>query len=205
MERGRGAAASLETWSSVAASLDLQLVAFLEGVPGAERPRDYQHLKRQQLVIETARPGGWIAHPELLLDPDAPRSRSIDVALIRPVRQEAAVVEVWDFFDDVGAAKRSLDGKVATLERLLTTATDIREAEIFRVRGLWVVRGTGRNRAIVAEFANLFALAFPGSSVDWLRCLANPDISMPEANGLVWTDVAGTTLRAARHRQRRRP
>jgi hypothetical protein len=75
-------------------------------VPGAERPRDYEHLKRQQLVIETARSGGWIAQPELLLDPDAARSRSVDVAMLRPSRREAAVVEVWDFFGDVGAAKR---------------------------------------------------------------------------------------------------
>jgi len=198
MERGQGASASLETWAAVAAALDLQLVAFLEGVPGAERPRDYEYLKRQQLVIDTASQGGWVARPELLLDADAARGRSIDVALLRPVGHEAVVVEIWDFFDDVGAAKRSLDGKIATLDRHLTTTRDIREAKAFRVGGLWVVRGTKRNRALVDEFRGFFAAAFSGSSSAWLRAMSDPTASMPAGNGLVWTDAAGSRLLAAR-------
>jgi hypothetical protein len=175
-----------------------QLVAFLEGVPGAERPRDYEHLRRQQLVIETASRGGWIARPELLLDPDAPRSRSVDFALLRRARLEAVVVEVWDFFDDVGAAKRSFDGKVATVERRLTTSRDIRRAEEYRVSGLWVVRGTTRNRALVREFRGFFRAAFPARASEWLRSLTDPGATMPEASGLLWTDTAGTTLIASR-------
>lgn len=198
MERGRGGSASLETWASVAAALDLQLVAFLEGVPGAERPRDYQHLKRQELVIGTARRGGWISHPELQLDPDSPRSRSVDVALLRPVRQEAAVVEIWDFFDDIGAAKRSLDGKVASVERMLITGRGLGQGEPYRVRGLWVVRGTIRNRRLVSEFATLFAAAFPARPEEWLRCLGDPGTAMPRSDGMIWSDTAATRLLAGR-------
>jgi transcriptional regulator with XRE-family HTH domain len=201
LERGRGTGASLRTWALAASAVDEQLAAFLEGVPGADRPRDYQHLRRQQLVIDAARPGGWLARPELLIDPDAARSRSVDVALLRPQRREAAVVEVWDFFDDVGAAKRSLDGKIATVERTLTTARDITAGEPYRVRGLWVVRGTQRNRRLAAEFSALFDAAFPGSATDWLRCLADPESAMPHGDGLLWTDADGTRLLARRSRR----
>ena len=41
-----------------------QLAAFLELTPGATPPRDVEHLRRQQLVIDTATAGGWRAVPE---------------------------------------------------------------------------------------------------------------------------------------------
>ena len=111
------------------------------------------------------------------------------------------MVEVWDFFDDVGAAKRSLDGKVATVGRMLNTAWDITTGEAYVVRGLWIVRGTQRNRRLVAEFGGLFDAAFRGRSTDWLRCLADSAVPMPAGDGLIWTDTAGDRLLAARHRR----
>jgi hypothetical protein len=146
LERGHGSGTSLLIWSRAAEGAGSQLAAFLEHGSGADLPRDHQHLRRQQLVVQASRSGGWIARPELRLDAYARFSRSVDVALLRPSLGEAAVVEIWDFFDDVGTAMRSLDGKIATLERLHSTARDIRAAEVVRVRGLWVVRGTKRNR-----------------------------------------------------------
>jgi transcriptional regulator with XRE-family HTH domain len=201
LERGKGHGASILTWSLVASGVDEQLAAFLESVPGADRPRDYQHLRRQQLLIERARPGGWIAHPELLLDPDSHRSRSVDVALVRAARHEAVVAEVWDFFDDVGSSKRSLDGKRATLERQITTTRRVADAAEWCVRGLWVVRGTARNRRLVQEFAALFDAAFPAPPAAWLRCLDDPAASMPSGDGLLWTDIPGTRLLARRSSQ----
>jgi transcriptional regulator with XRE-family HTH domain len=115
MERGHGGTASLETWAAVAEAASVRLVTFLEAIPGADRPRDYEHLKRQQLIIDLARRGGWTAIPEATLERDRGRlfPRSVDVRLRRTATGERAVVEIWDLFDDVGAAIRSFEGKLA--------------------------------------------------------------------------------------------
>jgi hypothetical protein len=105
-----------------------------------------------------------------------------------------AVVEIWDWFDDVGEALRSLDGKVAAAAR--HTAQDGRRAS-----GLWVVRATRRNRSLVAELHAVFAAKFPGSSRAWLRAFAEPNAAMPPQNGLVWADVHATRLFGARLRR----
>jgi transcriptional regulator with XRE-family HTH domain len=90
MERGHGTTASVATWSAVASAVGAQLSAFLESVPGADRPRDFEHLKRQRLVIEAAVSGGWVARPEVALDRSRSFARSIDVLLEREQRREAA-------------------------------------------------------------------------------------------------------------------
>src|SRR4051812_3495832 len=119
LERGLGANASLATWAAAAAAVGEQLVSFLERAPGATPPRDMEHLRRQAALIEAARAGVWHALPEFALDAGALRSRSVDVALVRSSRREAILAEIWDWFDDVGASLRSLDGKrEALLERL---------------------------------------------------------------------------------------
>jgi transcriptional regulator with XRE-family HTH domain len=201
MERGLGQSASLETWASVAAAVGLQLVAFLEDVPGADRPRDYEHLKRQQLIIETATAGGWRAAPELLIDPGLTRSRAVDVYLERPTGHEAAAVEIWDFFDDVGAAIRGLDGKVAMIARRHAVTETSAGGLTWRVGGLLVVRGTRRNRALVREFGAIFRARFPGSPDAWMAALTDPARPLPSAGALLWTDVAGTRLIASRLRR----
>lgn len=188
MERGHGAGASLETWASVAAAVDEQLVAYLERAPGATAPRDHAHLRGQELVIRTARSGDWRPMPEAPLDPFPQHSRSVDVLLTRTVHNEIAVVEIWDWFDDVGAALRSFDGKVAATSR---------DGGI-RAAGLWVIRATRRNRALVAELHALFGAKFPGRSTDWLRALRDPASPTPTGNGLAWVDIGATRLFAAR-------
>jgi transcriptional regulator with XRE-family HTH domain len=193
LEHGEGTDTSIETWAIVAAAVGEQLAAFMERVAGADPPRDLAHLRRQRLVIELASGGGWTAQPELAIDEGAVLSRAIDVVLMRPRRREAVAVEVWDLLTDVGAAMRSLDGKVATLGRRLANPQ-------WGVRGLWVVRGTHRNRALVAEFRSVFAARFPASSTEWLSALADPTTSMPGQDGLCWTDVRGTRLIAWRSR-----
>src|SRR6266540_3655980 len=83
LERGLGAGATIETWALAAGAVGQRLVAFLETVPGAARPRDYEHIKRQQLIIGVAAGGGWRPMPEHPVDALALRSRSIDVFLTR--------------------------------------------------------------------------------------------------------------------------
>jgi transcriptional regulator with XRE-family HTH domain len=199
LELGRGTDTSIETWAIVAAVLGEQLAAFLEHAPGADQPRDLEHLRRQRLVIDLAARGGWQAQPELAIDEAAVRSRAIDVVLMRPARREAIAVEVWDLLTDVGAAMRSLDGKVATLGRRLMPPVDDAIA-LWTVRGLWVVRGTHRNRALLAEFETLFAARFPARSASWLRTLTNPSTPIPSQDGLCWTDGRATRLIAWRSR-----
>ena len=193
MECGQGAGASLESWAAVTAAVDEQLVAYLEHASGAMLPRDHAHLKGQELVIRTTKSGGWQPMPEAAIDPLAFRSRSVDVLLTRRHRRELAVVEIWDWFDDVGAALRSLDAKLETAGRRTLESRH-------GTSGLWVVRATRRNRDLVADLHALFAAKFAGSAAEWLRALGDPDSPMPAENGFVWADVRATRLFAARLR-----
>jgi transcriptional regulator with XRE-family HTH domain len=194
LEGGHGSDTGIDTWAVCGAAVGLQLAAFFETAPGADLPRDIQHLKRQNLVIATAAGGGWNAEPEAALPDDGPRPRSIDVLLTRAARREAAVVEVWDLVLDGGHVMRSLEAKVlSTRDRL---------GPQWRVHGLLVVRGTRRNRALIGGLAALFAARYPASSHMWLRALREPDTPIPGAAGLAWTDVAGDRLVPARPRGR---
>ncbi len=104
-------------------------------------------------------------------------------------------MEIWDYLEDVGASMRSLDEK-----RLLVAAA---EGDDARVGSLWVVRGTRRNRLLVAAYPALFGARFPASSRAWIAALSDPAAPMPAAPGLVWTDVAGSGC-VAWHRPARR-
>jgi transcriptional regulator with XRE-family HTH domain len=190
IERGLEHGAALDTLAACAAAVDTQLAAFIEAMPGADLPRDIEHLRRQALIVEIARSGGWTATPEAPVPTDGPRPRSIDVLLMRDARHEAAVVEIWDLILDGGGAMRGLEAKaLATRERLPPG---------WRAEGLLVVRGTQRNRALVRELAPLFAARYPASSALWIAALVNADRPMPSASGLAWTSVAGDRLVAAR-------
>ncbi len=187
----------MATWAAAAEAVGEQLVAFLEHIPGASLPRDYEHLKRQQLVVSAAMKGGWEPMPESPIDPNVIRSRSIDVFLTRRHRREAAAVEIWDWFNDVGAAMRGLNDKVAAVRRSLGPEGDDRDA-LWSISGLWVVRGTQRNRQLVRELGNLFAAKFSGSARAWLGALGDSAAAMPTGSGFLWTDVAGTRLMEVR-------
>ena len=190
LELTRTTAVSIETLAACGAAVGLQLAAFFEGVPGADLPRDIQHLIRQNLVVATSAPGGWSSEPESAVAGDGSRPRSIDVLLTRAVRREVAVVEIWDLILDGGAVMRGLEAKVH--------ATRQRRGPDWHVQGLLIVRGTQRNRRLVGSLAALFAARYPASSQAWLRALRDPAAPMPSSAGLAWTDVAGTRLFAAR-------
>jgi transcriptional regulator with XRE-family HTH domain len=186
LERGGAGTASLETLAACAAAVDTQLAAFVEGIPGADLPRDMEHLRRQQLVIAVARGGGWIAQPERPIDPGARRSRSIDVELERTSRREIAVVEIVDLLADGGETMRGLADKVAAIRRQVGPG--------WNVSGMLVLRSTSRNRGLVQEFADLFAARFPASSAAWLASLRDPARPMPGSDGMAWTSVKGDRL-----------
>jgi transcriptional regulator with XRE-family HTH domain len=190
LERGGGGTASLETLAACAAAVDTQLAAFLEAVPGADLPRDMEHLRRQQHLVALARGGGWIARPEQPIDPAARRSRSIDVELERTPRREIAVVEIVDLLADGGDTMRGLADKVAVVRGEAGAG--------WSVSGMLVLRSTSRNRGLVREFADLFAARFPASSAAWLAALGDQARAMPAADGLAWSSVNGDRLFATR-------
>jgi transcriptional regulator with XRE-family HTH domain len=194
LEAGHGWDAGIDTWAACAAGAGTQLAAFLERVPGADLPRDIEHLRRQNLVVREAAPGGWHPLPEALLPDGTAHPRSIDIHLVRERRREAAVVEIWDLILDGGAAIRGLEIKVATIRARLGPG--------WNVQGLLLVRGTRRNRDLIRGLAHLFAARYPASSDAWLRALRDPDAPLPTDGGLAWTDVGGTRLLAARIRPR---
>jgi transcriptional regulator with XRE-family HTH domain len=190
LERGQSVSVSIETLASCAGAVGVQLAAFIEARPGADLPRDIEHLRRQELVITIARAGGWSAQPEAAIDPAADRSRSIDVLLSRSRGSELAVVEVVDLLMDAGAALRGLADKVSAIRR--SSPPDA------RVAGLLILRATARNRATMAELSRLFANRFPASSSAWLRALTDPGAPMPAADGVAWSSVDGRRLLSVR-------
>lgn len=190
LERGLGAGATVETWAVAASAVGLQLASFLEGAPGASPPRDIEHARRQSALIEFAAPGGWRARPELAVDPTI-RSRSVDVALLREVRREAAAFEIWDWFDDIGGSLRGLDSKKQLLRDRLDRETRDPMAEPRRIGVCFVVRDTSWNRRLVDELRPLFAARFPGSSAAWMAALGDPKAPMPAEDGFLWSDRNG--------------
>ena len=192
LERGLITSVSIETLASCAAAVGGQLAGFIEARPGADLPRDIEHLRRQDLVVSLARGGGWSGRPEVAIDPNAGWSRSIDVLLTRAGGREVVVVEVVDLLSDAGAAMRGLTDKVAAVRR-----TSPPEA---RVAGVLVLRATLRNRATTRELASVFAARFPGSSASWLAALRTVEVAMPEEDGLLWSSVSGDRLMAVRRR-----
>ncbi len=196
LERGMGTVASLETLTAAAASVHAELAAFIQAQPGAQLPRDIEHLRRQELVIRLAIPGGWQARAERPIDPNASRSRSIDVFLSRSGEQEVAVIEIIDLMADVGEAFRGLGDKVASVRRELAGRSI--DGVSPRVAGLLVIRGTRRNRALVASLSRMFESRFPAAGSQWLRALSTPQVPMPATDGFVWSTVHGDRLFAAR-------
>jgi transcriptional regulator with XRE-family HTH domain len=194
LERGLITTASIETLASCAAAVGVQLAAFIEARPGANLPRDIEHLRRQDLIVTVARSGGWRARPEFAIDQSAAWSRSVDVLLSRVEALEIAVVELVDLLADGGSAMRGLADKVAAVRRSSPPGT--------RVAGLLVLRATLRNRSTMNELAAVFETRFPGSSSEWLRALQSPDTPMPIEDGILWTSVSGDRLMSVRRRRR---
>ena len=187
MERGHGSNVSLRVWVRASNAVDADLRVYLERASAAHQPRDAVHLRHQELVARTAQPGSWQPMAEQGLG----GAGVADLLLGRP--GELALVEVWDWFADVGDAFRSWDRK---LERLAA-----RDDE--QVSGCWAVRATRRNRALIRTHATLFTARFPGSGTAWLAAFADPQQPMPGQPALVWVSVSDDRLIAARGRATR--
>jgi hypothetical protein len=203
-ERGNGNDFTLRTWSRLAAATGTTLQAYLEQASAADHPRDVAHLRVQELLLATAESGGWQGTPELALDDPARGSRFVDVALqrARAGTTEAAVLEVVDWVEDVGAGLRDWTRRLARAEQLAIarfTRDDVerRQPIVPRVSGCWVMRATNRNRRLVRDHPRVFRARFPGDGAAWLSALRGPVI-MPGQPAVLWVSVDGKRLWAAR-------
>lgn len=196
LERGRGAGMTLLVWSRATRAAGTDLRAYLEQATAADQPRDAVHLRNQELIIHSAQPGGWAAHPEAAIGRAPGRSRSVDILLTRP--RELAVMEVHDWPDDIGAAARDWDRRLADAEAWAISRLPPGDLDVPRVSGCWVLRATRRNRELVRTHPGFFAARFPGSGRAWLAALSSAEHPMPAAPGILWASVDGTRLYAAR-------
>jgi transcriptional regulator with XRE-family HTH domain len=182
LECGLGAAVSLRVWVRAGDAVGADLRAYLERASAADQPRDAVHLRHQELVARLAMDGGWQVDPEASLT----SAGVADLLLTR--RSEVALVEIWNWFGDVGDAFRSWDRK---LERLRSGTDD-------PVSGCWIVRATRRNRDLLASHRTIFAARFPASASHWLGALSDPRAPMPVQPAILWVAVNGDRLFARR-------
>lgn len=190
---------TLATWDRAAFAVGTTLNAYLPETSSADQPRDAVQLRAQELVIVTAKPGGWHGLAEEQIDAQSSTSRFADVVLCRPERQprEVALFEIIDWFADVGAPLREWPRRIEAVERR-EIARMVGDMDVPTVSGCWVVRATRRNRQLVAEHANVFRNRFPGSGRAWLAALTDPATAMPREPALIWVSVSGERLFPAR-------
>lgn len=194
LERGHGGGLTLDTWQRVALALDRPLRVDLAS-DASETPLDAGHLAIQEIVMRHARAAGLIAHVELPTRPADPR-RSADVALIDDRRRCLILAEAWNTFGDIGAAARSFDRKLVEIDGVAIARWG---EKMHRAAGVWVVRSTARNRALLARYPEVFAARFPGSSAGWVEAL-NRGTDPPLRPGLVWCDTRTGRIFAWRRR-----
>jgi transcriptional regulator with XRE-family HTH domain len=184
LERGHGAGVSIRVWQRAGDAVHGDLRAYLERSSAAEAPRDAVHLRHQELLARVAVDGGWSVDPEWSLG----GAGVADLVLRCP--SEAALIEVWNWFADVGDAFRSWDRK---LERIGAGGDAT-------VAGCWVVRATRRNRELLASHRTIFAARFAGRAAAWLAALNDAKRPMPSKPAILWVSVDGGRLFAPRPR-----
>jgi len=188
IERGEGATATLRTWASIAGALGRPFRLELGRDPAAD-VADAGHLAIQELILRLGRAAGRTRSFELPTRPAEP-ARSVDVCLRDDRHRVLLLVEAWNTIGDIGAAVRSTRRKLAQAEGVAVAVGDDLP---YRVAAAWVVRASRPNRELVNRYPEVFAAAFPGPSVSWVRALTS-DAAPPGEPGLVWCDVAATRL-----------
>ncbi len=188
IERGEGGTLALATWQRMALALGVTFDVVL-GRDALEPPGDAGHLAIQELVLRWARPTGYDRSFELATKPADP-SRSTDIGLRDDRQRRLVQVECWNRFGSINASLRATDRKRAEAELL---AIAIGHGDAYSVHVCWVIRATRRNRALVAQYPEIFAIRFSGSSRAWIRALST-GTPPPDELGLVWSDVGTTRL-----------
>ena len=137
-------------------------------------------------MLRLAAGGGWRGRFEVPSDPRAP-THSTDIVLERG--DQPALIEIWNRVDDLGAAARSSDRKLAAVRQ---------RAELV-VGSCWLFVDTAANGAIVRRYPAILRARFTGSSAGWVRALTNA-APPPRDPGLAWIDAGVGRLRELRLR-----
>ena len=196
LERGLGGGLTIDSWQRIALALDRPLRVELVRSRLDDAPIDAGHLAIQELILRTARTSGTTGRFELPTRPGDP-SRSVDIGLRNDRNRTLVIVEAWNRLDDIGAAARVTNRKIAESGDLAVLSGG--DGEQYRVRAVWVLRATARNRHLVRSYPEVFDARFPGSSAGWVAALVR-GVPPPDQPGLVWSDVAATKLFAWRRR-----
>jgi len=190
IERGDGATAPLETWTRIGAALGRPLAVNFSRDIDQPEPRDAGHLAGQELVLRLARTHGRTASFELPTRPTDP-ARSSDVGLRDDAIRTLILVEIWNRLDDLGAAARATDRKVA--EAAAPAVFAGADDEPYRVVSCWLLVDTAANRRLVARYPEILRSRFPGSSVGWVRALTL-GTGPPGDPGIAWADTRAGRL-----------
>jgi len=197
LERGHGATTPLETWIALGIAIDRPLAVSFSREIEPQEPRDAGHLAAQELVLGLARKHGRRGDFELPTRPADP-ARSIDVALRDDTARAMIVVEIWNRLDDVGAAARATTRKTADAEGPAVLAAG--DGPPYRVAICLLLVDTAANRRLVARYPETLESRFPGSSLGWVRCLAE-GLPAPNEPGLAWIDPRSARIVPLRHRR----
>ncbi len=176
LERGHGARASIDTWVAIGMALNRPIAIGFSRDVVDPMPADAGHLAAQELLLRVASAAGWETRFEAPSNPAVPR-HAIDIVLLN--RQRTTIlVEIWNRLDDLGAAVRSTDRKIA----------DIRSGA--PTRSVWAMVDTTANREIVRRYPAILRARFGGSSARWIQAIT-AGTTPPSAPGLVWVGRVG--------------
>jgi hypothetical protein len=185
LEAGRGGRTSIETWVATGIALDRPIAIGFGRDVAEPLPQEAGHLAAQELTLRLAATGGWRGRFEAPSRPIDP-THSTDVRLERD-GGVVVLIEIWNRLDDLGAAARSSDRKLAGVARSGTAA----------VASCWLLVDTAANRAIVRRYPAIFRARFGGSSAHWIRAITS-GAPCPSQPGIAWIDVRSGRLRELR-------
>ncbi len=190
LELGQGAATSIEMWVAIGVALRRPLaIGFSRDV--VDPLQDAGHLAAQELVIGLAGAAGWRPAFEVAGEPG--RSGISSDVVLDGLHGVSVLVEIWNRLDDLGAAVRSSDRKLAVARQ--------RAGPNQRVESLWLLTDTAANREIVRRYPAILRARFGSSSSAWIRAVT-VGTSPPSTAGLAWVDVRSAALRELRLRER---
>ncbi len=187
LERGHGARTSIETWVAIGIALERPIAIGFSRDVADPLPNDAGHLDAQELVLQMAVATGWHGRVEAPSDPLEPR-RSTDLELTAP-NGRIVLVEIWNRLDDLGAALRSSDRKLADVAR--------RQAGEDAIGSCWLLVDTAANRSIVRRYPAILRARFDGSSQAWIAAISVA-AAVPIQPGIAWIDIRSRRLRALR-------
>lgn len=195
MELGHGGSIPLGSWAAVAGSLNVDLVAVVPETGGS--PIGHILLRCHTLAANVARDGGWVATTEIVRTSPARAPSSAETILVRPSRNEAAVVRAWHPVPNIGVA----------LDALQTRKDDLRRSfgPGWTVSALVLCPWTTAGRRRISELAPRLSTVLPATSGAWMTALRHARSPMP-SDGLLWTDRWAEQFKpAGRHPGWQRP